>query len=269
MRVVDVLITRPIVQARITAHAIEKRGLRPHIVPLVEIVPLEFSSEFIGSDRKFDALLATSSHAFRVAGEELEQFPKSVQRFSDKNCGENKGLEQTSDSEIAHSALAALKGLPLFCVGSRTAQAAKNAGFYQIKAIAETAAQLVCHLASYPAHQFLYLAGKVRRPLLEQQLVVFGHQVSVLELYHQRALCPDEAQLAHLPPRFDAALFYCVTAARSAPILARFFDSRTRLLCLSERIADSLPPMFHSLGRIASHPSEICLLELLNRFCPE
>jgi len=36
----------------------------------------------------------------------LEQFPKSVQRFSDKNCGENKGLEQISDSEIAHSALA-------------------------------------------------------------------------------------------------------------------------------------------------------------------
>jgi len=35
----------------------------------------------------------------------LEQFPKSVQRFSDKNCGKNKGLEQISDSKIAHSAL--------------------------------------------------------------------------------------------------------------------------------------------------------------------
>jgi len=35
----------------------------------------------------------------------LEQFPKSVKRFSDKNCGENKELEQERDSEIAHSAL--------------------------------------------------------------------------------------------------------------------------------------------------------------------
>jgi len=35
----------------------------------------------------------------------IEQFPKSVQRFSDKNCGKNKGLEQERDSEIAHSAL--------------------------------------------------------------------------------------------------------------------------------------------------------------------
>jgi len=35
----------------------------------------------------------------------LEQFPKSVQRFSDKNCGENKQLEQISDSIESHSAL--------------------------------------------------------------------------------------------------------------------------------------------------------------------
>jgi len=35
----------------------------------------------------------------------LEQFPKNVKRFSDKRRGENKGLEQISDSEIAHSAL--------------------------------------------------------------------------------------------------------------------------------------------------------------------
>jgi len=35
----------------------------------------------------------------------LEQFPKSVKRFSDKNCGENKELEQISDSIESHSAL--------------------------------------------------------------------------------------------------------------------------------------------------------------------
>jgi len=33
-----------------------------------------------------------------------ERLPKSVQRFSDKRRGENKGLEQERDSEIAHSA---------------------------------------------------------------------------------------------------------------------------------------------------------------------
>jgi len=36
---------------------------------------------------------------------EIEQFPKSVKRFSDKNCGENKQLEQISDSIESHSAL--------------------------------------------------------------------------------------------------------------------------------------------------------------------
>jgi len=39
---------------------------------------------------------------------QLEQFPKSVKRFSDKNCGKNKALEQERDSEIAHSALVPL-----------------------------------------------------------------------------------------------------------------------------------------------------------------
>jgi len=39
----------------------------------------------------------------------LERLPKSVQRFSDKRRGENKGLEQISDSKIAHSALVAMK----------------------------------------------------------------------------------------------------------------------------------------------------------------
>jgi len=39
----------------------------------------------------------------------LEQFPKSVQRFSDKNCDENKQLRQSiSDSIESHSALALL-----------------------------------------------------------------------------------------------------------------------------------------------------------------
>jgi len=35
--------------------------------------------------------------------DELERLPKSVKRFSDKRRGENKGLEQERDSEIAHS----------------------------------------------------------------------------------------------------------------------------------------------------------------------
>jgi len=39
----------------------------------------------------------------------LEQFPESVKRFSDKNCGENKELEQMSDSIKSRSALGRLR----------------------------------------------------------------------------------------------------------------------------------------------------------------
>jgi len=45
-----------------------------------------------------------------ASGRPRRQFPKSVKRFSDKNCGKNKGLEQERDSEIAHSALARFCG---------------------------------------------------------------------------------------------------------------------------------------------------------------
>jgi len=47
-----------------------------------------------------------------VNGTALKQFPKSVQRFSDKNCDENKQLEQISDSIESHSALS--QNLPDF-----------------------------------------------------------------------------------------------------------------------------------------------------------
>jgi len=43
----------------------------------------------------------------------LEQFPKRVKRFSDKNCGANKQLEQISDSMESHSALTNLSSLTL------------------------------------------------------------------------------------------------------------------------------------------------------------
>jgi len=57
-----------------------------------------------------NALLETEDLAAIAEADEilaLERLPKTVKQFSDKRRGENKGLEQISDSEIAHSALAA------------------------------------------------------------------------------------------------------------------------------------------------------------------
>jgi len=221
----DVLITRPLAQARATAQRLEKLGFCPHIVPLVEIVPLDY----VVPSGNFDAILATSANAF----------------------------------EPVENALQRLRHLPIFCVGESTKIAAQDAGFLTIAAVGATATQLVAELEFYAPRHFLYLAGKVRRPILEQGLTGQGHKLTVLETYHQRPISFKFSELVSLPRRFDCALFYSATAARQAHYLARFFDEQTRLLCLSSRIADALPPPLRPYAHIAHHPTKTSLLSLL------
>jgi len=223
--VAHILITRPLVQARATAERVAKGGHCPHIVSLVEIVPLEF----VVPDENFEALLATSANAFR-----------------------------TVENRLAH-----LRHLPLFCVGERTKNAAQKVGFFNIRMVAQTATHLISYLETYTPCHFLYLAGRVRRPLLEQELAALGYKITVLETYHACPLCPDASPIRSLALHFDAALFYSALSARQAYALQDFFDERTRFLCLSTRIADALPPPLHPRALIAAHPNETSLLALL------
>jgi len=222
----DILITRPIAQAHATARHIKKLGHKPYIVPLVEIIPFEFSVP----DRNFDALLATSRHAFGVSREDE---------------------------------LAVFRQLPLFCVGKSTQTAAVEAGFTNLVTVAETATQLVSALKYHPTCHFLYLAGNVRRPVLEQGLKMLGHQVCPVETYQQRPIFPDSTHLAGLPLYFDSVLFYSSMSAQQTSYLADFFKDTTRFICLSARIAHALPLPFQAHTHIATHPNEASLLALL------
>jgi len=62
------------------------------------------------------------TQGFRATSQ-LEQFPKSVTRFSGKNCGKNKKIEQSGESNRPKTALAD-KGYD----GKRALEAAKNIG---------------------------------------------------------------------------------------------------------------------------------------------
>jgi len=222
----DILVTRPQIQAHRTVAQIEKGLARVFVLPLTESKPLNFT---IPKHSSFEALLATSANAFHIKQE----------------------------------ILASLYSLPLFCVGEKTALAAQSAGFSSIAAIKAQAHELVSYLKYHPAQNFLYFAGKTRRPTLEQELRAQGKAITVLETYQQRPLYPTPSAMNGLPLRFDYALFYSAMAAQAAMAVNAFFDAETRFLCLSSRIACALPQKYQPQALIAHAPNEASLLELI------
>jgi len=221
----NILITRPLLQAHATAAQLERMGFCPSILPLVEIIPLAFSIPV----RDFDAVIATSANLFVAQGEEFVFY----------------------------------RHLPLFCVGEQTAIAAKENGFSNIVTMAEDVNRLVPSCKAHPAQHFLYLAGRPRRLVLEQTLSAQGKNITVVEAYCQQPLPPSTDDLAMMSACFDYVLFYSATTAQHANWLEMFFDPATKFLCLSPRIARALPEKFQAQAQSAPRPTESSLLSLL------
>jgi len=223
-----VLITRPSLQATYTAAKVTKLGATPIIMPLSEIIPLAFT---LPSPATFDAVLATSAHAFTT----LTQ---------DKNR-------------------ASLCALPLFCVGQQTAHAAHAAGFNTIVTIAHDAENLGSVMKHNRIHHLLYLAGRHRRQILEQVLKTQGKSITICETYDQHPLIPDIKLHGKLLTSVHYALFYSAFAARQAHHLMPLFEHKTKILCLSPRIAAALPQNNATHCLIPTKPNETALMALL------
>ena len=86
------VIVRPEPGASATANAARDMGLQPIVLPLFEVLPIDWEPP---DPRGFDALLLTSANAVRAGGPGLDR----------------------------------LRSLPAHCVGEATAKAARNAGF--------------------------------------------------------------------------------------------------------------------------------------------
>jgi uroporphyrinogen-III synthase len=142
-----VLLTRPEADAKKTAGRLKTLGHDAVICPLFEII----STQTPAPATPFDALIATSAHAF-----------------------------QAHAGEVAH-----LRDLPLYLVGERSALAAREKGFTQIVHVAPDAKTLAIAIAQEKsrARTFLYLAGRERRPELEASLAALGHAVAPWIVY--------------------------------------------------------------------------------------
>jgi uroporphyrinogen-III synthase len=185
-------------------------------------------------------------------------------------------LVLTSAHAVAFLA-AADRAMPVFAIGERTAEVARQAGFRDVRASAGDGAALASSIAGrIPAGRvLLHVAGRHRKAEPEASLRAAGFAVRVWEAYEAKAAPALPADLAALlgAGQIDAALHY---SRRSAALLLALADAaglRSAMagiahLCLSADAAAPLGPLAAPVA-VAAEPHEVALLAVLDRLCAD
>lgn len=222
---------------RRTAERLRARGHDVLLAPVLDVVP---TGEPVPAG-PFDGVIFTSAH----------------------------GVEALPEREAVP-----LTALPCFCVGERTASCARAVGFIDMRsgrADAERLAAIVRAAFAGPA-RLLVVAGRDRKPAIENRLSAAGHSVSVAELYEAKAIerWDKAAEAGFEQGQVGAALHYsrrsaelalrCATAGSVADgfLLARHH-------CLSEDAAVPLRQAGAAVIAVAGEPDEDSLLRTLDQ----
>lgn len=223
-----VLVTRPMDQAASTAMRLSALGHSAVCAPALEVFPIAPALP----EGPFDLILATSAQAFA-------------------------GLHPSP----------VLRAAPLACVGDKTAAAAAAAGFVA-RIVAPRAEALSARLiAEWPPGSALYLAGRERKPLLEDSLRAAGWRLFVVETYDARPVesWPAEIGAALQKGEIDAVLHYSPRSAAAAlALIGAEGAARLSHYCLSEDVAATCRT-FAPAEKIfvASQPDEEALMTLV------
>jgi uroporphyrinogen-III synthase len=228
----SLILTRPRPQAERFADDVRARfGARFDIViaPVIEIVPVEATPD----TSRYAALLFTSENGVR-----------------------------------SFAARWGARDLPAYCVGARTAAAARAAGFAARSAGGDAAALARLVVAELPAGaRVLHLRGRHAAGDLAGRLRAAGIAADEAVIYDQAARAPSAEALAALGS--DAPVLVPLFSPRSARLLAAALDGRARpaagavALCLSPAVAAALPAGLFADQRIAASPDAGAMLDLL------
>jgi uroporphyrinogen-III synthase len=227
-----VLVTRPEPAAERTAAALIARGHRVWKVPLMRIEPV--AADLAG---RWGAVIVTSANA-----------PAAI---ADDPARE------------------ALRKLPLFAVGARSAQAARVAGFADVTSAGGDVHDLVRLLAARrAAAPLLYLAGEERSADLIGELAARGIAAEMRVVYRAVAApFPDELVAALEAGDVQAVLHFSrrsaenfIAGARDAGIAAQALA--VRHYCLSAQVAEPLIAAGAKRVAVAPRPEEAALVEL-------
>ena len=232
------LVTRPDPQGEQTAAAFRACGHEVTIAPLLRIETLQ--TDF-GSG-PWTAVVVTSANAIRAM--------------------------------VTHRRHAEVSALPMFVVGQRTAQVARDAGFANGVSADGDAGDLAALIArNLPAgSSLLYLAGEDRATDLAAVLTPAGISVQTAVIYRaiaQEALSDDALErltagtidgVLHVSRRSAAAF---VSAARAS---ARWSNSlKCHHFCLSMQVAEPLVQAGAKHIHVAATPDEAAVLDLVGQ----
>ena len=229
------LVTRPEPDGARTAAALAARGHEATLAPLLRIEPI--AAAF--GPGPWDAVVMTSANAARA----LAMHPRRQE----------------------------LVALPVFVVGRRTSDAAREIGFAQVTSADGDAGDLVRLLNRQPAHaRVLYLAGADQAADLAVAVGDARTRLETVVVYRAVAetRLPGNVSTALAAGTIDGVLHF---SARSAAAFVAALDAaglRTPLglpqFCLSSEVAKPLAAAGAGDLRIAARPDEGSLLLLVD-----
>lgn len=229
------VVTRPQADSERTAAALRARGHAVLVAPLMRIEPV--AADLSGG---WGGVIISSANA-----------PSAI---------------------AGNPACAALVQLPLFAVGRRSADAARQAGFANVTSAGGDVRDLVQLIAERHADAsapLLYLAGEDRAADLVAELVMHGIAAELAVVYRAvTAPFPPELIAALKGGEIDGVLHYSkrsaenyIAGARQADIIEQAL--RVRHFCLSRQIGEPLSRAGAGSIAVAKRPDEAALIELL------
>ncbi|ETR77894.1 uroporphyrinogen III synthase [Afipia sp. P52-10] len=240
----SILVTRPAPDNAITAAALSARGFKPLLAPVLLFQALPFRDD---EARAYDGVILTSTNALRAMAQ--QPMPRR------------------------------LRDLPVFAVGERTAQAAREASFTDVRsADGDAVALRDLILASLPQNagkSLLYLSAAEISRDLGKDLAPHGIAVIRLPVYRMTEaleLPPTASEaLAHHEVR--AILHYSRRSALAFIKAVRLGGLEISALalpqvCLSELVAGVLRDAGANRLAVADAPHEPALLDMLQRVLP-
>lgn len=232
------LVTRPEPEAERTAAALRARGHSVLVSPLLRLAPAE---EMRLYQEAWAGVLITSANALKV---------------------------------LTPPEIEALAALPLLAVGQRTAEAARAAGFSDVRSADGDAAALARLAAESFApgdRPLAYLAGDARAFDLPAALAAQGIPVHPLVVYRMVATdgLSEPARAALLARELDGVLHYSRRSAAAYLASADGKEMRAAALapthyCLSDEIGTWLTEAGAPAVKVAVRPQEAALIELLD-----
>lgn len=183
-----ILVTRPHPDAATTAAALRAKGFEVLLAPMLRFEPVAFQ---IDTDSRFEAVIVSSANALRAISE--------------------------------NPASAALLDVPLFAVGERTAQAARDNGFTDVTAAGGDAVSLRELIVAQArakrvkkSGELLYLAAADRARDLGTELGELGFNISTVTVYRMAAASelPPDISAACANGQVEAVLHYSGRSAR-------------------------------------------------------